>query len=93
MRTAGPPPPWPVGRVQPLWAAIDDDLLNQLGFAFWQTGLVTRWSWTLSCWVDCPVVIPPPLGYCLESSLDEPRFAAHLGAGDGRWVGCSIGHR
>jgi hypothetical protein len=40
MRTVGEPPDWPEEHDQPLWAAVDDDLLNQLGFAFWQTGMV-----------------------------------------------------
>jgi len=63
MLTVGEPPPWPSQADQPLWAAVDDDLLNQLGLAFWQTGYVNQIE------LD-PVLlggltggpIPPPLG-------------------------------
>lgn len=41
LRTVGAAPDWPTYKTQPFWAAIDDDILNQLGFAFWQTGLAT----------------------------------------------------
>ena len=40
LETAGDAPDWPEIKDQPFWAAVDDDLINQLGFAFWQTGLV-----------------------------------------------------
>ena len=39
LKTVGEVPDWPTYKTQPFWAAIDDDILNQLGFAFWQTGL------------------------------------------------------
>jgi hypothetical protein len=39
LKTAGDPPEWPAYKTQPLWAAVDDDLVNQLGFAFWATDL------------------------------------------------------
>jgi len=39
LKTVGEAPDWPTYKTQPFWAAIDDDIINQLGFAFWQTGL------------------------------------------------------
>ena len=38
MATNGNAPEWPTDKVEPFWAAVDDDLMNQLAFAFWHTG-------------------------------------------------------
>ena len=61
--TAGRSPDWPSDADTPLWVAVDDDLLNQLGLAFWQTGYLNQIE------VD-PILLggltggpfPPPLG-------------------------------
>ena len=61
--TAGVPTPWPERKDQPFWAAIDDDLLNQLSFAFWHSGV------TKDIEIDAVLLgamtggpLPPPLG-------------------------------
>ena len=38
MRTGGDAPDWPTEKTTSFWAAVDDDLMNQLAFAFWETG-------------------------------------------------------
>ncbi len=50
-------------KTQPLWAAIDDDLINQLGFAFWATDLARDVEFDavlLGGLTGSP--LPPPLG-------------------------------
>lgn len=61
--TAGVPTPWPEQKDQPFWAAIDDDLLNQLSFAFWQSGVtkdIELDAVLLGAMTGGP--LPPPLG-------------------------------
>jgi hypothetical protein len=63
LKTAGDPPEWPAYKTQPLWAAVDDDLVNQLGFAFWATDLaqgIEMDGILLGGLAGGP--LPPPLG-------------------------------
>jgi len=38
LSTDGEPPAWPISNGAALAAAVDDDFINQLSFAFWHTG-------------------------------------------------------
>ena len=61
--TAGVATPWPDQKDQPFWAAIDDDLLNQLSFAFWHSGVtkdIELDAILLGAMTGGP--LPPPLG-------------------------------
>jgi len=61
--TAGVPTSWPESKDQPFWAAIDDDLLNQLAFAFWHSGVtkdIELDAILLGAMTGGP--LPPPLG-------------------------------
>jgi hypothetical protein len=92
--TAGDPPDWPSAKDQPFWATVDDDLLNQLGFAFWATGQTKGFE------LD-PVILgalsggplPAPLGPAdsIQMSLNLPPvltppvqddWAAHMAIGE-----------
>jgi hypothetical protein len=63
LKTAGVAPDWPISDGARVGAAIDDDFLNQLTFAFWHSGLLKD--------VELPAIaiggmagtaLPPPLG-------------------------------
>lgn len=63
LKTPGSVPEWPESKTQPFWAAIDDDLLNQLGFAFWATGFAKDVEFDgvlIGGLTGAP--LPPPLG-------------------------------
>ena len=63
LKTPGNPPSWPDYKEQPFWAAIDDDLLNQLAFAFWSTDLARNVEFDgvlIGGLTGAP--LPPPLG-------------------------------
>jgi len=73
--TEGVPTPWPDQKDQPFWAAIDDDLLNQLSFAFWHSGATTDIELDavlLGAMTGGP--LPPPLGPAetVTMTLDLP---------------------
>lgn len=63
LKTPGNPPSWPEFKDQPFWAAIDDDLLNQLAFAFWASDLARNVEFDgvlIGGLTGAP--LPPPLG-------------------------------
>ncbi len=69
--TSGSPTEWPESKEQSLWAAVDDDLLNQLGFAFWQSGLASDIELDavlLAAMSGGP--LPPPLGPADTITMD-----------------------
>lgn len=94
LTTPGEAPEWPEYKTQPFWAAIDDDLINQLGFAFWSTDLVRNVEFDgvlLGGLTGAP--LPAPLGPSdtvvmslnlppvLSPTLDED-WAAQLSIGE-----------
>lgn len=71
LRTDGAPPPFPTDGFDPITLAIDDDFLNQILFATWQSGALADVSLTgaeliLMTGED----LPPPLGPVEEVTLD-----------------------
>ncbi len=95
--TAGEPPQWPLSNGARVGVAVDDDFLNLLGFAMWQSGMLRD--------VEIPGVVlsalagdalPPPLGPAesVEMALELPpvvkppkdgeRFDADVSVGEWR---------
>lgn len=40
LKTPGAPPEWPISNGAAVGAAVDDDFINQLAFAFWHSGML-----------------------------------------------------
>ena len=96
LTTSGSPPDWPEEKSQSFWAAVDDDLMNQLAFTFWQSGAVEGIE------LDAVLLgglaggpLPPPLGPAdnVEMSLglppvmtpaDTDEWAAQVAVGEWR---------
>ena len=83
--TSGEPPDWPENKTQSFWAAVDDDLMNQLAFAFWQSGAVDGIE------LDAVLLgglaggpLPPPLGPAdtVDMSLGLPPVMTPAGSDD-----------
>lgn len=96
LATSGSPPDWPEEKSQSFWAAVDDDLMNQLAFTFWQSGAVDGIE------LDAVLLgglaggpLPPPLGPAdtVDMSLglppvmtpaDSDEWAAKVAVGEWR---------
>jgi len=96
LKTSGAPPDWPISDGARFGAAVDDDFINQLAFAFWHSGLLTDVALPgIAVGGMAGTALPPPLGPAetVVMSLDlppiasvprDPAFDADISAGEWR---------
>ena len=71
LRTEGPAASWPLGGGQPFTVAADDDLVNQLLFAFWHSGQLGSIAFSgAEIGGLSGAELPPPLGPADEVVFD-----------------------
>ena len=71
LQTEGRAPSWPLDANAPFAVALDDDLMNQLLFAFWSSGALQGFSFSSVEMTGLSgSTLPPPLGPVEEVSLE-----------------------